>query len=90
MKDMTVEMVVYDEIENFKASDDEQFNYPYQARKQNIGSYVFNFDEKYGDYKIDINELFFFKSTVCLEKPFWMQLLFLKDLWGALQKEYAK
>ena len=34
MQDITVELVVYDEIENFKKASDPQFNYPYESRRQ--------------------------------------------------------
>ena len=51
---------------------------------------MFNFEEETGDYSFTVNEILFFKSTACLEKPFWMQLLFLQDLWRALQKEFTR
>ena len=40
-KEFEFELVIYDEVEYFKKYTHEEFFYPYQLRKTNLGSYNF-------------------------------------------------
>jgi hypothetical protein len=69
---MQVELVVYDETETFRESNDIQFNYPYSDRKQIIGTYKLKFEnEATKDSMYYINNIKMYKSAVCLELPFY-------------------
>jgi hypothetical protein len=69
---MQVELVVYDETETFRESNDIQFNYPYSDRKQIIGTYKLKFEnEATKDSMFYINNIKMYKSAVCLELPFY-------------------
>jgi hypothetical protein len=69
---MQVELVVYDETETFRESNDIQFNYPYSDRKQIIGTYKLKFEnEATSDTMFYINNIKMYKSAVCLELPFY-------------------
>ncbi len=39
-----MEVVVYDEVEKFRKYDDDEFSYPYQKRKNNLGTIKFSYD----------------------------------------------
>lgn len=57
-----LELVVYDETENFRNYDDPSFDYPYEQRKTKIGQHeiseVANFDPM-SDYKFPRGEVEF-------------------------------
>jgi len=43
------ELVVYDEVEFFRKHTSDLFDYPYQRRKNKIGSYTFAFNDEDDD-----------------------------------------
>ena len=67
---------MYDEIENFKQYDDSSFNYPYDARKIKLRSYTFNFTNPTDyDYSYHTNKIKMELSQICLEDPWYKQVL---------------
>lgn len=75
--------MVYDEIENFRAYNEEMFEYPYGDRKilaarNRFDTKHFEYDESRNqndfssfDYQFDSQHIVFQKSYVCLEEPWW-------------------
>ena len=74
--------MVYDEVEFFRDFSHPDFNYPYTDRKTHEAKFDFDFTLDVLDYTFDSTEMYFIKSTVCLEDPFYTQLFFLSDLFN--------
>jgi len=69
---MQIELVAYDETEVFRDSSDPLFGYPFSERKQIIGTYKFQFENSATNQTMfHINNIKMYKSSVCLEKPFY-------------------
>ena len=74
-----VDLVVYDEIENFRNSNHDQFNYPFDKRKTKISSYVFDVkpvENQDGNYQIPLEILSFRQSFACLEPSIFADMYF--------------
>lgn len=82
-----MELVFYDEVEYFRSYDSNQFDYPYMDRKSVIKSYKFNMSKGKDDYSYPVNTLKMFKSKICLEDPYFMQLFFLVDTVNAIMSQ---
>ena len=72
------EVVAYDEIETFKDADYNENNvsyqYPFGARKSRLASLSFDPIDG-GDYAYKIEHIKFQRSTVCLDAPFYNDVL---------------
>ena len=80
MSQFEVELVVYDETENFRAWNDPQFDYPYAVRKRKEASFTLIFNSKRDNYEFASTNLVFKKSVSCLQDPWFKQLLFFKQV----------
>lgn len=71
-----MKLVVYDEYEKFRSYKQPQFNYPYENRKNTMGSFDFdnefdyNPDTKNYDYTFYETALNFRLSQVCMNNNF--------------------
>lgn len=52
MQSFDAEMVIYDEVEKFRNWDDDEFDYPYEIRKNEIQSYKLTVPFSLTDYQI--------------------------------------
>lgn len=62
LKKFNFDLIVYDETEMFRQSDDPQFEYPYQRQKNNLNFYEPSLDSKHYHH----DEIFLRRSIVCL------------------------
>ena len=91
-----MKLVVYDEIEKFRPSNNPLFDYPYEPRKNMLSEFDFDFEipemangENY-DYTIPVNVLAFRLSQVCLEAPYYNQLNIYKEIAQKSQNIWKK
>ena len=71
------DLVIYDEIENFRNYNDDQFHYPYSKRKTNALTLKFNYKlhdiehiNQVDDYEYSHQNLIFMLSDTCLETSY--------------------
>lgn len=70
MKKFDLELVIYDEVQYFRPSSDENFDYPWIARKVNLEQFKSHFSKE-DDYEFNRIRIKFQKSAACLEDPFY-------------------
>ena len=59
LQSFDIELIVYDEVENFKSYDDPEFNYPFERRKNLLSRYTFatSIDQETSDYEYPTEEV---------------------------------
>lgn len=84
-----MEIVIYDEIEKFRAYSNPEFPYPYERRKITLSEFTFDLDVpespdgKNYDYIYKQDMLEFRISQVCLEAEYYNQI----DIFGNVAKK---
>ena len=60
------DLVLYDEVENFRQYNEFQFSYPYTARKTRLHQYTFDFDTRTEDYSYPTGLIQWRISQICM------------------------
>jgi len=71
LKAMEIQLVVYDEAQNFVDSQMEGFEYPFKSRKSAVAKYHVTPQIHSDDYSFTQTKVVLKKSQVCLEDPIW-------------------
>lgn len=90
LKAMDIQLVVYDEAQNFVDSHMQGFEYPFKSRKNPVAKYRVSPQIHSDDYLFTQTKVVLKKSQVCLEDPIWNGLKFIEDAWELVADETEK